>query len=99
MPAPRDPAEPPRPRCDLADSPAATSQHDALHLADDIGRDKALIHLDTCCMNIEKNDLVSPPYEVGDRLGYVHTGENHRGYLGSGHLNFTAIFHATRATR
>ena len=48
-------------------------------------------------MNIEKNGFVSPFYEVGDRLGYVHTGENHRGYLGSGHLNFTAIFHALAA--
>lgn len=29
-----------------------------------------------------------------NRLGYVHIGENHRGYLGSGHLDFTAFFHA-----
>jgi pantothenate kinase len=33
-------------------------------------------------------------YEVGDRLGYVHVGENHRGYLGSGHLDFGGFFHA-----
>jgi D-psicose/D-tagatose/L-ribulose 3-epimerase len=33
-------------------------------------------------------------YEVGERLGYVHIGENHRGYLGSGHLDFGAFFHA-----
>ncbi|MEU8102091.1 TIM barrel protein [Nonomuraea muscovyensis] len=33
-------------------------------------------------------------HEVGDRLGYVYVGENHRGYLGSGHLDFTAFFHA-----
>ena len=32
-----------------------------------------------------------PVYEVGDRLGYVHIGENHRGYLGSGHLDFTSL--------
>jgi D-psicose/D-tagatose/L-ribulose 3-epimerase len=31
---------------------------------------------------------------VGDRLGYVHIGENHRGYLGSGHLDFASFFHA-----
>jgi D-psicose/D-tagatose/L-ribulose 3-epimerase len=24
----------------------------------------------------------------------VHVGENHRGYLGSGHLDFTSFFHA-----
>lgn len=40
------------------------------------------------------DDLVRPVHEVGDRLGYVHIGENHRGYLGSGSLDFTAFFHA-----
>jgi D-psicose/D-tagatose/L-ribulose 3-epimerase len=45
-------------------------------------------------MNIEEDDLVRPVHEVGERLGYVHVGENHRGYLGSGHLNFGAFFHA-----
>ena len=45
-------------------------------------------------MNIEEDDLVRPVYEVGERLGYVHVGENHRGYLGSGHLDFTGFFHA-----
>jgi hypothetical protein len=37
---------------------------------------------------------VRPVYEVGDRLGYVHIGENHRGYLGSGHLDLQGFFHA-----
>ena len=32
--------------------------------------------------------------DIGDRLGYVHIGENHRGYLGSGHLDLTGFFHA-----
>ena len=31
---------------------------------------------------------------MGARLGYVHIGENHRGYLGSGHLDLTGFFHA-----
>jgi D-psicose/D-tagatose/L-ribulose 3-epimerase len=67
---------------------------EALTLADDIGADNVLIHLDTYHMNIEEDDLVRPVREVGDRLGYVHIGENHRGYLGSGHLDFTGFFHA-----
>jgi D-psicose/D-tagatose/L-ribulose 3-epimerase len=67
--------------------------HDALVLADDIGEDNVLIHLDTYHMNIEEDDLVRPVHEVV-LLGYVHIGENHRGYLGSGHLDFTAFFHA-----
>ena len=33
-------------------------------------------------MNIEEDDFVRPVLLVGDRLGYVHIGENHRGYLG-----------------
>src|ERR687884_180383 len=65
-----------------------------LALADDIGEDNVLLHLDTYHMNIEEDDLVRPVREVGDRLGYVHIGENHRGYLGSGHLDFTSFFHA-----
>jgi D-psicose/D-tagatose/L-ribulose 3-epimerase len=39
-------------------------------------------------------DMVRPVHEVGERLGYVHIGENHRGYLGSGHIDFAAFFHA-----
>jgi D-psicose/D-tagatose/L-ribulose 3-epimerase len=50
--------------------------------------------LDTYHMNIEEADLVRPVHEVGTRLGYVHIGENHRGYLGSGHLDLTGFFHA-----
>jgi D-psicose/D-tagatose/L-ribulose 3-epimerase len=53
-----------------------------------------VIHLDTYHMNIEESDLASPVREVGQRLGYVHIGENHRGYLGSGHIDFPAFFGA-----
>lgn len=31
---------------------------------------------------------------VADRLGYVHIGESHRGYLGSGRVDFDAFFRA-----
>lgn len=74
------------------------SAHDALALADDIGEGNVMIHRDTYDMNIEEDDLVRPIYEVGDRLGYVHIGENHRGYLGSGHVDFTGFFHALADT-
>jgi D-psicose/D-tagatose/L-ribulose 3-epimerase len=50
--------------------------------------------LDTYHMNIEEDDLVAPVRDVGERLGYVHIGENHRGYLGSGHIDFAAFFGA-----
>jgi D-psicose/D-tagatose/L-ribulose 3-epimerase len=80
--------------CNRYETNVINTAHDALRLADDIGEDNVLIHLDTYHMNIEEDDLVRPVREVGDRLGYVHIGENHRGYLGSGHLDFASFFHA-----
>jgi hypothetical protein len=49
-------------------------------------RTSVLIHLDTYHTNIEEDGFMRPVLKVGGRLGYVHIGENHRGYLGSGHL-------------
>ena len=80
--------------CNRYETNVINTAHDALRLADDIGADNVTIHLDTYHMNIEEDDLVRPVYEVGDRLGYVHIGENHRGYLGSGHLDLQGFFHA-----
>jgi D-psicose/D-tagatose/L-ribulose 3-epimerase len=80
--------------CNRYETNVINTARDALRLADDIGEDNVLIHLDTYHMNIEEDDFVRPVREVGDRLGYVHIGENHRGYLGSGHLDFTSFFHA-----
>jgi D-psicose/D-tagatose/L-ribulose 3-epimerase len=80
--------------CNRYETNVVNTAHDALALADDIGEDNVLIHLDSYHMNIEEDDLVRPVQEVGDRLGYVHIGENHRGYLGSGHLDLTGFFHA-----
>ncbi|GGL34551.1 sugar phosphate isomerase/epimerase [Phycicoccus endophyticus] len=80
--------------CNRYETNVVNTARDALRLADDIGADNVRIHLDTYHMNIEEDDLVRPVHDVGDRLGYVHVGENHRGYLGSGHLDFTGFFHA-----
>jgi D-psicose/D-tagatose/L-ribulose 3-epimerase len=80
--------------CNRYETNVVNTARDALRLADDIGADNVLVHLDTYHMNIEEADFVRPVLEVGDRLGYVHIGENHRGYLGSGHLDFTSFFHA-----
>ena len=67
---------------------------DALRFADAVAEDNVFIHLDTYHMNIEEDDMVRPVHLVGERLGYVHVSENHRGYLGSGHIDFTSFFHA-----
>ena len=80
--------------CNRYETNVINTAADALRLADDIGADNVVIHLDTYHMNIEEDDFVRPVHLVGDRLGYVHIGENHRGYLGSGHLDFAAFFHA-----
>jgi D-psicose/D-tagatose/L-ribulose 3-epimerase len=80
--------------CNRYETNVVNTCRDALRLADDIGEDNVVIHLDTYHMNIEENDMVRPVLDAGDRLGYVHIGENHRGYLGSGHLDFTSFFHA-----
>lgn len=80
--------------CNRYETNVINTAADALRLADDIGADNVLIHLDTYHMNIEEDDFVRPVLAVGDRLGYVHIGENHRGYLGSGHLDFAPFFRA-----
>ncbi|HET7475227.1 MAG TPA: sugar phosphate isomerase/epimerase family protein [Dermatophilaceae bacterium] len=80
--------------CNRYETNVVNTARDALTLADDIGADNVVIHLDTYHMNIEEDDLVQPVLDLGDRLGYVHIGENHRGYLGSGHLDFPAFFAA-----
>jgi D-psicose/D-tagatose/L-ribulose 3-epimerase len=80
--------------CNRYETNVVNTARDALRLADDIGADNVTIHLDTYHMNIEEDDMASPVLEVGERLGYVHIGENHRGYLGSGHIDFDAFFGA-----
>lgn len=80
--------------CNRYETNVINTARDALRLADDIGADNIRIHLDSYHMNIEETDFAGPVREVGDRLGYVHVGENHRGYLGSGHIDFDQFFHA-----
>lgn len=80
--------------CNRYETNVINTARQALSLADDIGEDNVMIHLDSYHMNIEEDDLVRPVREVADRLGYVHIGENHRGYLGSGHIDFSSFFHA-----
>lgn len=80
--------------CNRYETNVVNTAADALALADDIGADNVVIHLDSYHMNIEEDDLTRPIRLVGDRLGYVHVGENHRGYLGSGHLDLPQLAHS-----
>lgn len=67
---------------------------EAISYVDELGHSNAYIHLDTYHMNIEESDMMNPFLDAGDRLGYVHIGESHRGYLGSGSVDFDTAFRA-----
>lgn len=66
----------------------------ALTFLDGIDSENVSVHLDTYHMNIEESDLFQPVHDVGARLGYVHIGESHRGYLGTGTVDFGSFFRA-----
>lgn len=66
----------------------------AMRFIDEVGEDNVLVHLDTYHMNIEEGDLARPVHLLGNRLGYVHVGESHRGYLGSGTIDWPSLFRA-----
>jgi D-psicose/D-tagatose/L-ribulose 3-epimerase len=66
----------------------------ALDFIADVGRPNVFVHLDTYHMNIEEPDLITPVLACGGNLGYVHVGESHRGYLGSGAADLTGFFRA-----
>lgn len=61
---------------------------------DEIGADNIVVHADTYHMNIEDGVLNKALRDVAPKLGYVHIGESHRGYLGSGAIDFAAVFNA-----
>lgn len=69
-----------------------------LELLRAIDHEAVSLHLDTYHMNIEETDLWQPVLDAGDDLGYVHIGESHRGYLGSGTVDFDAFFGALART-
>lgn len=70
-----------------------TGDH-ALDMIDLIGADNVCVHLDVYHMNIEDGDLAGAIERCGDKLGYFHVGESHRGYLGTGSIDFTQVFRA-----
>ena len=60
----------------------------------DTGASNVFLHLDTFHMNIEEADVGLAIRNAADKIGYVHIGEGHRGYLGTGNIDFAAIFDA-----
>ncbi|TCS03296.1 MULTISPECIES: sugar phosphate isomerase/epimerase family protein [unclassified Rhizobium] len=60
----------------------------------DTGASNVFLHLDTFHMNIEEADVGLAIRNAADKIGYVHIGESHRGFLGTGNIDFAAIFDA-----
>lgn len=65
-----------------------------LQFLKDVGRDDVFLHLDTFHMNIEEADPAAAIRMAGDKCTYFHFNENYRGYLGTGTIDFPAIFSA-----
>ena len=59
-----------------------------------IGAPNVKVHLDVYHMNIEESDIQQAILETGDDLGYFHTGDSHRGYMGSGSVDLAGVFRA-----
>ncbi|MBN7794291.1 sugar phosphate isomerase/epimerase family protein [Microbacterium esteraromaticum] len=66
----------------------------AVEYVGQVGRPGLGIHLDTYHMNIEESDMTAPVLDAAELLRYVHIGESHRGYLGTGTVDFDAFFKA-----
>lgn len=72
------------------------STDQGLQFLADVGHDWPKLHLDTYHMNIEECDIGDALRRAGDKLGYFHIGENNRGPLGSGSIDFASAFTALR---
>lgn len=63
----------------------------------DSGSDNIFLHLDSFHMNIEEADVGLAIRNAASKIGYIHIGESHRGFLGTGNIDFAAIFDALTA--
>lgn len=66
----------------------------AVEMCRRIGAANVKVHLDVYHMNIEESDIAAAIVETGDLLGYFHTGDSHRGYMGSGTIDLAGVFRA-----
>jgi D-psicose/D-tagatose/L-ribulose 3-epimerase len=66
----------------------------AVEMCKRIGAPNVKVHLDVYHMNIEESDMQQAILETGEYLGYFHTGDSHRGYMGSGSIDLAGAFRA-----
>jgi D-psicose/D-tagatose/L-ribulose 3-epimerase len=64
----------------------------ALELVEEVGAPNLAIQLDSFHAQIEEVGQAEAVTNCRGRLGYLHVGENHRGMLGSGNVDFTGLF-------
>lgn len=69
----------------------------AMEFLADLNASGVTVHLDTYHMNIEENSMEQAVRTCASALGYVHVGESHRGYLGTGSVDFQGLFHTLAA--
>jgi D-psicose/D-tagatose/L-ribulose 3-epimerase len=66
----------------------------AVEMCRRIGAPNVKVHLDVYHMNIEESDIGQAIIETGPDIGYFHTGDSHRGYMGSGSIDLAGAFRA-----
>ena len=69
---------------------ANTTRH-GLALVEEVGSPALGVMLDTFHMNMEDPDIPAAIRAAGGRLVHFQANENHRGFVGTGHLYWTAI--------
>jgi D-psicose/D-tagatose/L-ribulose 3-epimerase len=63
----------------------------AVDLVKQVGSPSVGVMLDTFHMNMEENDLAEALRHAAPHLMHFQANENHRGFLGTGHIDWTAI--------
>lgn len=71
----------------------------AVELVKMVGSDAVGVMLDTFHMNMEEDDLGRAIRRTGRHLVHFQANENHRGFLGTGHLDWPAICRALGEVR
>lgn len=66
----------------------------AVDLVKRVGSDAVGIMLDTFHMNMEENDLAEAIRHAAPHLMHFQANENHRGYLGTGHIDWPSLCRA-----
>jgi len=72
---------------------ANTTEH-ALALVDAVGSPALGAMLDTFHMNMEDRDIAAAIRKAGRRMVHFQANENHRGFVGDGHIDWPAVARA-----